>query len=66
MPSPLSVGSPSSSPTPSAVSPVCTVSVVSNVALSDGWLFDGNHAWEPIGSPTTKNESQVRVPPAGV
>ena len=48
-----------SSPTPSAVLLSGTVMTVSNVALSVGWLFDGNQLCEPIGSPTTNAPSHV-------
>ena len=55
-----------SSPAPNAVWPAGTVMVVSNAALSLGWLLDGNHACAPIGSPTTKLLSHTCAPPAGV
>src|ERR671916_2253049 len=64
VPSPLSVRA-LSSPIPSPMCVEGTVKVVSKVALSDGWLFEGNQPWAPIGSFTTKAPSQTGVPGGG-
>ena len=58
MPSPLAV-LPSSSPIPIAVFTLGTVILVLKVALSEGWLFEGNQPWAPIGSLTTRLPSHV-------
>jgi hypothetical protein len=36
-----------------------------NVALSDGWSFDGNHERAPSGSLITYDPSGVRIHPTG-
>ena len=52
--SPLAVVSLVRTPVAAAVTVSGTVMVNSKVALSEGWLLDGNHVIAPEGSLTTK------------